>query len=179
MHTQKVEKELPLALRTLSTELAINMPFEQSLESLSEGHGELSKDFQKITQRINAGYTVRESLLAWTQDTPSKQVKRVALQLISNYENKEDPLALRKLSEELLSQQKTKMREYTSQLAVYSLLFIAVSAIFPALFQAYVIIGSSFMSQTVTPEQALLIPIIGFPLADIAILAIIKKRKPL
>jgi len=63
-------------------------------------------------------------------------------------------------------------------MVVYSLMFIAVSAIIPALFQAFIIIGSSFMKLGIDSTQLLLINLAGFPLIDLGILLYIKSQTP-
>ena len=173
-----LEKELPLALRAIATELSINVPFETCLTSLKHGFGDLSKDMEKISRQIESGVSVREALLEWSMERKSPLVKRMVVQLISSYENQNDPESLKRLSRDMLSRQMSLMRSYSRQLVMYSLVFIVVSAVFPALFQAFVIVGSSFMVWTVSPTEALLIPAIGFPILDLAILALAKIKKP-
>lgn len=172
------EKELPLALRALATELSINPSFEESLWSLEKGYGELSEDIKKIHRQTSQGLSIQEAILEWAEKSKSRQVKRAAMQIIFSYENHGNPENLKQLSQELLEKQKNRMQEYSKKIVVYSLVFICVSAVLPALFQAYVIVGTSFMSQTVTPEQAFFIPVIGFPLIDGIVLLAINSKRP-
>jgi hypothetical protein len=58
------------------------------------------------------------------------------------------------------------------------LLFISVAAIAPALFQAFIVIGSVFLEIGFSPWQAVIVSCLGFPLADLAIIALIKENTP-
>jgi hypothetical protein len=57
-------------------------------------------------------------------------------------------------------------------------LFIAVSAIVPALFQSFVIVGSMVLELDFTPLQVLLVTAVFFPLVDIAVLLYIRGKTP-
>ena len=64
-------------------------------------------------------------------------------------------------------------------MVVYSLLFVAVSAIVPALFQSFVIVGSMVLTLSLTAQQIFLIIVVGFPALDLAALYYIKAKTPL
>ena len=150
--------------------------FEEAMGSLCSGYGALSEDMRKVL--VEAEYSSFQSSMAnWAMSVNSKDVKRSAMQLITCYEKGEDAQSLKNLADELLEKQKSAAREYSGKMAMYALLFIGVSSVFPALFQAFVIVGSNFM-ETVSPLQALLIPVIVFPLADVGVLGWMHYRKP-
>ena len=54
----------------------------------------------------------------------------------------------------------------------------AVSAIVPAMFQSFILVGSYFMALSFTAEQVFLIIVVLFPLIDIGILAMINSKTP-
>jgi len=85
---------------------------------------------------------------------------------------------IRQLAKELLLKQKAESKEFSGKLVVFSLLFIAVSAIIPAFFQAYVVIGSMFLKMKFTAAQILVIALVLFPAVDLAVLAVIKAKTP-
>jgi flagellar protein FlaJ len=175
---KKVEKELPLALRFLATQLSVGISFESCLKSVCTGFGELSKDFQEVNFLVESGKSVPEALFHWTEKTKSCFVGQAVMQLTLTYESGKNPEGLKKLADELVEKQLMEAKDYSSQLALASLGFITVSALFPALFQAFVMVGTTFLYSTLTPLQALLIPVLVFPLIDLAVMAGIKLRKP-
>jgi Flp pilus assembly protein TadB len=178
-----IERELPLALRTLAVELSVNLPFENCLRALSVGYGNLSKEFGKALDELEAGSSVPEALENINERVDSKIAQRALVQISMAYvkggtDNSETADILKKMADELVSIQKSQSKQYTGKLAIYSLIFIAVSAVVPAIFGAFVIVGSSFMELSLTPLQALLIPVVLFPLVDIMVLVFIRSRRP-
>jgi len=59
-----------------------------------------------------------------------------------------------------------------------SLLFIGISAIVPALFQSFSIVGSAILNLSFTATQLFLIIVVGFPLLDLAVLLYLRSRTP-
>jgi len=171
-----IEKELPLALRWVATQLSMGISFDEAIESLCSGYGELSKGMKDVL--VQAEYSsFPNAITNWACSVDSKDVKRSAMQLVMLYESGGNVNSLKSLADELLENQKVIAREYSGKMAMYALLFIGVSSVFPALFQAFVIVGSNFM-ETVSPLQALLIPVVVFPLVDVGILVWMQYRKP-
>ncbi len=173
----EIERELPLALRSMSTLTAIGLPFEEALKQCCE-KTELAHQLKRALREAELGATVPEALSSMAHKIDSYPLQKAVLQLNTLYAKKGDASSLKKLSDEIVSTQKASLREYSGKLVVYSLLFIAVSAILPALFQAYVIVGSSFMSSNISSEQAFWIPVAFFPIVDAGMLVFIKLKKP-
>ena len=177
---EEMERELAIALRSVSIELRANTPFEKTLRNLARaGHGELSSEAKKMLGEIElGGKSPPEALKAFADRVDSLLVRRACMQLVFAYEHGLQTEGLKKLADELVSFQKVKSQQYAAQMAFFGLLFISVSCIVPALFAAYVIVGSSFLETTFTPSDVLLAFVLGFPLADAAILYYLKAKTP-
>ncbi len=177
-----IEKHLPFALMQLSVELNIGIPFEKALSSIAgSNYGVLSIELKRALIESRSGASVTEALTAMCERNRSRLLSRSIAQLASIYEKggkKEAGEAVRSLAKELLSRQKAEAKEFYGKAAVYSLAFIVVSAIVPALFQAFVMVGSGFMETGFEPEQVLLIVALLFPLADTLLLFSIKAGMP-
>ena len=179
--TGAIEKELPIALRTVATQLSMNLPFEICLESVSKGYGKLSDEIIEVVYEIKNGVPVQDALDDFAHRIDSKIVGRAVTHLKMCYEKGGDEQAaqsLESLANDLVRKQNADAKEFGGKLVMYSLVFIAVSVLLPALFQALIIVGSNFMDIGISPTQALLIPVIGFPLVDIIIMAWIRMRRP-
>lgn len=179
-----IEKDLPFALMSMSVLLNINIPFEQAVESIArDNYGMLSKEFQKISEEIKqSGASIQEALFNFSERIDSLNVKRSVTQLVSIYEQGSKEFAgepVKRLAIEQFAKQKAIAKEFSGKLVVFSLLFIAISAIVPALFQSFILVGSMFMSLDFTPLQVLIIAIIGFPSLDLIILLYIKSQTPI
>ncbi len=172
-----LEKELPGALRLAAARMQMGIDYEAAVLSLAKGEGELAKEFRRVRKDSDT-MPVPEALIAMAGRAESKWVRRACLLLVDCYEKGSSPGHVQKLAEEIDQRQLELAREYSGVLATVSIAFIGVSALFPALFQAYVIVGSRFLSATITPIEALAVPAIVFPALDILVVGIARWRRP-
>lgn len=183
LKAKKIEKHLPFALMQLSVDLNTGIPFDKAILRISNGeYDELSEEFKiaiRSTKKI--GSSLPEALMEIVNRNNSLQLKRTIAQLISIYEhgtkNKPGEI-IRKIALEQLTRQKSEAREFSNKIVVFSLCFIVISAIIPALFQAMIIVGSSFIDLSLEPIQVIVIVTIIFPLIDISILLTLKSMTP-
>ncbi len=180
---EKAEAELPFVLLGISVELRLQRPFEKILEKA--GHSDFrfaGQEFQKTANEILVrGASVSEALLHLSERLSSSEAKRAVIQLVHSYEQgtkKNRGLEVKRIANELLARQRIEAKAFSGKLALFSLVFIAVSAIAPALFQSFVLVGSTFLSLDWTPGQVLLITAIGFPLLDLLVLLLIRFKTP-
>ncbi len=178
-----IERDLPFALLSMSAELNMGVSFEKSIENISKGdYGILSKEAGSALREIRGhGKTVQESLKGICEKTDSLLLKRAISQLVGVYEQgqKKDPgEPIKSIALEILSKQKAEAKEFSGKLVVFSLMFIAVSAIVPAIFQSMIIVGSFFMKIKFTPIQIIIIIAIVFPIIDMMVFFYIKSKLP-
>jgi len=183
LKAKKIEKHLPFALMQLSVDLNTGIPFDKAIHRLSNGeYKELSEEFKTaIRNTKKIGSSLPEELIEIVNRNNSLNLKRTIAQLISIYEHgtKNQPgEIIRKIALEQLARQKSEAREFSDKIVVFSLCFIVISAIIPALFQAMIIVGSSFMDLSIEPIQVIIIVTIIFPLIDISILLLLKSMTP-
>ena len=180
---RKIEKHLPFALMQLSVEQNIGVPFASSLERIAgQQYGEFSSGLGRhlFAARICGG-SVPEALLAFAQANRSQLLRRAVSQMVSAYEHGQKEGAgepLREMALELLARQKAQAAEFSARMATFSIAFVVVSAVVPALFSAYTIIGSSFMEIPFDAGQVLMIVAIVFPIVDIIMLGVAKWMTP-
>jgi pilus assembly protein TadC len=174
---QEIEAELSVALRAMRVELD-STSFERVLRNAAGGYGELGKEFLKVVKEIEGGESVSNSLNNFSQRVDSLLARRAVTQLAFTYEHGGGSEGLKKLSDELASVQKARGKEYAAKLSFLGLVFIAVSTIVPALFSAYVVVGSAFMEAVFTKEQVLAAFLVVFPLLDAAVLFYLRQANP-
>jgi pilus assembly protein TadC len=176
---EEMERELTIALRTIVIEIKLDLPFEKIINEVSIGnYGKLSGEFQKISREIDAGESVPDALLNFSQRVDSPFISRVVSQLAFCYEHGTKSEALGKLADEISLLQKTKTREFASKMSFLGLLFIAIACIVPALFAAYIIIGSSFLSLSINEADIYIAYLFVFPLMGLVVLLYIKEKTP-
>jgi pilus assembly protein TadC len=174
---KEIEKELPNSLRMIGIELNMGLPFEATLKSVCSNSA-LGKEFRHILKSVENGSSVQEAFGAFSSRIDSNFARRASAQIIAAYEKGGSGEALKKLADEQESILRARLKEYHGKLTVYSLMFIAASAVFPAIFQAFVIVGSSFLNVPFSPLHALLMPVIAFPAVNIALLIIVRWKSP-
>lgn len=179
-YAKKIESDLPLFLTKLASEINLKKSFNQAILSAANDNGAVSSEFKLIVKDMNKGASFQEALENMNQRIDSKHIKRACSNLSNLHNNgKKDVSGIKKLAEELLLKQRIESKEFSGKMAVYALVFIAVSAIIPAMFMSFTLIGSYFMKLSFTPNQIFLISIILFPLMDGAVLFLINSKTPL
>jgi flagellar protein FlaJ len=182
-YSKKVEAELPFFLLQLSTEIKIGKSFFEAMRDCVkkdlEENSAAKEEFAKVMLDIEKGVSFQEALNGISGRIDSLTMRRACSNLSNlQLQGKKDVDGLKKLAQELLLKQKIESREFSNKMVVYALVFVAVSAIVPAMFQSSILIGSYFMNIKFTPEQIFAIIVGGFPLADLGILLLIKAKTP-
>jgi Flp pilus assembly protein TadB len=174
----RVEAELPIALRSIATEITFNSSFEKALSS-AKRYGVLGNEVSKALKEIESGgASVSDALRNLGERVDSLLLKRACAQLVFTYEHGLRSGGLRKLANELIAVQKARSMEYSAKLGFMGLAFIAVACIVPALFAAYAMVGSSFMDLTFSAGQVWIVYVIVFPALDLAILLYLREKAP-
>ena len=181
---EEVEKDLPFALMHLRTRLSLGEQFENALKAVADStSGELGLELEKAWDEIQGkGAAVEEALLHSIERMPSLQYRRACSQLAGLHEqgfSRSELQSLKSLHRELLAEQRAKLKEFSGKMAVFSLLFVAFSTVLPALFLAFILIGSMFLDLSVSPTTAFMLVIIVFPALDIAVLLYIREKTPI
>jgi Flp pilus assembly protein TadB len=142
----------------------------------------LREEWKKILARMEKGSSLEEGWGRFIQEAQSPLLTRVGSVLIHLCREGVSPSsmdALQRITEDVRMQERNAIRAFAQKLTVLTLLFIAVSALIPAFFLSFISIGSTFMESTFTPEEVLLITILGFPLLDAVLLTWVWAQSPI
>jgi len=179
-YAKEIESELPLFLTKLASEIKLGKNFNQAILSAANEESKVSSEFKLIVKDMNKGASFQEALERMNQRIDSKNIKRACSNLSNLHNNgKKDISGIKKLAQELLLKQRIESKEFSGKMVVYALVFIAISAIVPAMFMSFTLIGSYFMKLSFTPSQIFLISIVLFPLMDASVLFLINSKTPL
>jgi flagellar protein FlaJ len=178
-----VEKDLPFVMLGLSLHTKARLTTEKGIEKIAKGgYGIISMEFRKVLDEVRGrGSSLQESLLGMSERFESRALKRGIMQILSSHENGNRRIGaagLKRIGRDELSRQRSESREFSGKIALLSLMFIAVSAIVPALFQSFMIVGSTFMRIDFTPLQIIAITTIILPAFDVGILLYIRSITP-
>ena len=176
-----IERNLIPALEDISIQLSSGIPLFSILVNISgSDYGELSVEFKKAVQKINAGEAEVDVLEALGESNPSNYFKRVLWQLSNGMRAGSDMLGviqdnLHSLNEEQMIQ----IQEYGNKLNPLIMFYMLISVIAPALSVTFLTILSSMISlpkgMTVMIFLGLFIFVI---LIQIMFLGIIKSKRP-
>ncbi len=175
--TAELERDVATGLKTIHLCLAGGNSFESALQTASTGHGELSREISKMLREIRSG-TPAPAALRELSDFDSLLLKRAASQLAFEYEHGGNGEGLSAIADEALARQQTLAKEHSGRLAFLTVVFVAVSAVIPALFSAYVTVAGSFLEIPFSPQQIMLAFVIVFPLADALLLYFMRASAP-
>jgi archaeal flagellar protein FlaJ len=179
-YARKIESELPLFLTKLASQIKLGKSFNQAILSAANEDSAVDNEFKLIVKDMNKGASFQEALELMNRKINSQHIKRACSNLSNLHNNgKKDVEGIKKLALELLLKQRIESKEFSGKMVVYALVFIAISAIIPAMFMSFTLIGSYFMKLSFTPQQIFLISIILFPLMDSCVLLLINSKTPL
>ena len=178
-----VEAGLPFCLMGIAVDINLGAPFLEALEHASRGGEACACELKHVLREVREqGAIVQDALRHFSERSGSRMVKRAVIQLVAAFEQgkgKDAGEAVKRIAAEALARQRLESKVFSGKLVVFSLLFIAVSAIVPALFQSFSIVGSVILQVDFTPMQLFLIITVGFPLLDLAVLLYIRAKTPM
>jgi len=142
----------------------------------------LRKHVKKMLHRVGEkGMSMDESLELFSKEYDTSMGTRTISLLRHAYKNgctRSTRDAFTQLGEDAREHARVQWKTYANKLVVYSLLFIGVSALVPALFLAFVTIGSRFLELSLTQTDILFTTFLIFPLLDLGVLVGVHLQKP-
>lgn len=175
---RKINKEIPFFLNNLANDIDKNIPLKKALENRIND-SLLGGKIKLIMHKVNVlGYSLSESLVSINIE--NKELKRVFYQiediLSTGSINKAD--SLKTLSRNIVEKQNYKIKNYSTKLNLLSLIYIVISAIVPALFLMFILVGSNFLEISFSPLTIIFVIVILFPIATMFIFLIMKSSLP-
>lgn len=177
-YQRQINRELPFFLNNLANDIEKNIPLKKALENrVDESY--LGRKIKQVIYKVDSlGYSLSTSLISF--ETENKDLKRVFYQIedILSTGSKNKPDSLRALSKNIIDKQNYKIKNYSTKLSLLSLVYVVVSAIVPALFLMFILVGSNFLEISFTPLTIVFIIVILFPVIDMFIFLIMKSNLP-
>ncbi|MEM4158712.1 MAG: type II secretion system F family protein [Candidatus Anstonellaceae archaeon] len=169
---KQFEQDLPAVLRAISLYLQIGMTMEKVFFTIANSNYSCSPIFQKLYEQVNLGSSVPQALSKIEKYVYSMHFSRVAHALLLCYEKGISPTNLENLADDFSSLAQTEIKQQSSRLALFSLLFVVLSSILPAFYLIiFVAAGPLFGLEGVGEESVFLFYLVFLPLAIILLLA--------
>ncbi|MCX8200264.1 MAG: type II secretion system F family protein [Candidatus Micrarchaeota archaeon] len=175
---RRIEADLPIQLRALSTELAIGVPFESALESAASFGDSTQPIFQGILSDLRNGISPADAINRARQTADSRMLDKALSHLAFLYSYGYEGSGLNKLVDEISSEHKARLKEFASRSSVMGVILIALTSVIPALATTYILVGSSFMDLSLTAESIYIIYILLLPLLTLSLLLAIRFLSP-
>ena len=184
---EKIEKELPFALRHLAVVIRSGMSLYNAMESIaSANYGVLSEEFKRTLKEISEGKTTEEALEALALRSHSRGMRRAVSQILRALRiggNLSD--AIRRIAEDVAFEQRNRVRAFTEKLSLVSLVFMYVGIVFPTMLAILNAIGNAplgtnlLASFALEREALVTIYLIGVPVFLGFIFLFVKRADPL
>lgn len=173
----KISKELPFFLNSLASDLDKNIPLKLSLENQSKKNTIIGNKIKKaLFLVLNKNFTLESSLETVVKG--NIDLERVIYQindiLQSGTKNKAETFRL--LSNNFVEQQSMEIKNYSTKLNFLSLIFVVVSAIVPAMFLMFFLVGSNFFEISISSFGIIVITLLIFPIIDMFILLVMRSN---
>ncbi len=174
----RIESDLPIAIRSIGIQINMKVPFESALKNVADSNYQCSYEFKKVVNMVEGGATIPDSLRQMADRVDSQIVKKLIVQLIHVYLEGLDGSELKHSADELINSQRFRFKEFSAKLNFMSLMFIAVSAIAPTMYLAYVVVAGLYLDSPTSPSDIWFIFIFVFPVVEILLIFYIKYSTP-
>ncbi len=174
----KIEADLPIQLRALSTELAIGVSFESALESAASFGDSTRPIFRGILSDLKNGVSPPDAMNRARTQADSRMLDKALSHLTFLYSYGYEGSGLSKLVDEISSEHRSRIKEFASRSSVLGVILIALTSVIPALATTYILVGSSFMDISLTPGSVYILYIFLLPLLTLSLLLAIRFLSP-
>lgn len=130
-----IDKELPFALRQLSTQLKAGVSFSNSLNSIAQSnYGVLSDEFKRVLVDMEGGMSTEEAVLKLSIRTKSKGLKKALVQIIRALKTGGNLAEIiTTIADDVSFESRMKIRDFTEVLNLISIGYIMIAVVGPVM----------------------------------------------
>ncbi len=175
-----ISKELPYALRHLSTELRAGKSLFDSLDSVATSdYGVLSEEFSRVLEEIKYGESTENAFLNLEKRVGSNALSRVIREILaslrvgSNLSN-----SLNIIAEDVNFDIRMKLKEYSEKLNAFIMIYTFLAILAPVIVLTMLLAASVVIGDLVPGDLVLILYGLFFPMIIIFLAFMIKKLEP-
>ena len=143
---KEISKEIVFAGRFIIIELESGVPLYNAMLNASKNFEVIGKYFKEITDRIDLGTSIEDSLNEAAEFIPSNDFRRILWQMINSIRTGSDiGKSLYSVIEQITKDQVTQINKYGKKLNPLAMFYMIVAVILPSLGMTMLIILSSFI----------------------------------
>jgi len=165
-----VDRDLVFAGRHLVIALKSGVPLFDAMVGVTQDYGEVSREFNKIVEKITLGESMTNAMRDVANLNPSKYFNRVVLQMVNAIVSGSDAAsALDSVLDQVSQEQLIQMKEYGQKLNPFSMFFMLFGIVFPSLGVVFFTIILSFSGGVGAGLGSILLPVVFIALVGIQI----------
>ncbi|MFA5105666.1 MAG: type II secretion system F family protein [Candidatus Micrarchaeia archaeon] len=143
---KKIDQELVFAGRHLLIEIKAGIPLFDAMVGVSRDYGEVSKEFNRIVEKVTLGVPASLAMREVADNNPSSSFNRVILQIVNSISSGSDVASsLESVLDQISKEQVVQLKEYGQKLNPLVMFFMIFGIIMPSLGVAFLIILLSFV----------------------------------
>lgn len=176
---RELETNLIFALRTMLIQIMSGVSLFQALTIIANrNYGILSEEFKKTVESINAGIPQEKALEEMAARNPSPALRKALWQIVNGLRAGSDVSTVLKATLETTTRdQMISIKEYGGKLRMYSLLYVMIGIIFPALGLTFITTIASFPGLSL-PGELLWVLLVIIIIAEFMYVGMIKTNRP-
>ena len=160
---RQIDVNLINAVRQVVIELHSGVTLFYAMKSVTIDYAEASREFKKITDKIESGIAEADALADASASTPSNGMKRVLWQISNALKVGSDiSIALEAQLDDLTSERLEQIRRYGQELSPWTMMYMLIAIIFPSLGVTTLIVLSTFIHADI---PVIIFPAIAFSMA--------------
>lgn len=177
---REFSRDLPFALRHLSTELKSGKGLHDSLNSVvNADYGILSSEFERVLNEIKYGKSTEQALMDMVLRIKSQGLSRAVQQIIGTLKiggNLANTLSI--IAEDVSFDMRIKLKEYSQKLNGFVMIYTFVAILAPVILLIMMVAASTVMGDFISTDLILILYIFFFPLLVVFMGLFIKKLEP-
>ncbi|KAF5075635.1 Type II secretion system (T2SS), protein F [anaerobic digester metagenome] len=178
--SNEASRELPYALRQMSTELKAGIGLHDSMRSVAmSGYGALSEEFARTLEEIKYGETTEKALMDMSDRIQSEGLKRAVHQITRTLSSGGDlSKTLNVIAEDTSYEMRMKLKDYAQKLNSFTMIYMFVAILGPVICMIMLIAASTVMGPFIPPILLLIMYLFLFPMVVAFMAFMIKRLEP-
>ncbi len=179
-NTLYFSRELPYALRQLSTELKSGKSLFNALESVvNADYGVLSNEFSRTLEEIKYGENTEDAFIHLENRIKSEALSRVIREILSTLRiggNLANSLSI--IAEDINFEMRMKLKDYAQRLNAFIMIYTFIAILAPVVLLTLLLAASTVLGDFVPGNLLLVVYGVFFPMIIIFLGFMIKKLEP-
>ena len=176
---REIDSNLVFALRTMIIQIISGISLYNAMKIVAkQKHGTLSDEFARVVEEMSAGIPQEKALEELATRNPSASLRKAIWQIVNGLKSgSETGQVLRVTADGAIKDKMMAIREYGEKLKLFSLMYVMIGIIFPALGLTFLTVTASFSGLGIKPDLLWAL-MIGILVIEFMYIGFIKTARP-